>query len=85
MGLGQLATVYWSVPVLAKMDKCIVHHSQEPQAVLAHGTQSPIHGEVEVGVIVQLHLKRSHKNVTNPISIAQKVNTGICIKASSSK
>jgi hypothetical protein len=36
--------------------------------MLARGTLSPILGEVEVGVIVQLHLKRKHKNVTNPIS-----------------
>jgi hypothetical protein len=71
--------------VVAKTDKCVVWHSREPWAVLAHGTQSPILGEVEVGVIVQLYLKRRHKNVINPISIAQKVNTEICIKASNSK
>jgi hypothetical protein len=53
--------------------------------MLAHGTQSPILGEVEVGAIIQLHLKRRHQNVTNPISIAQKVNTEICIKANSNK
>jgi hypothetical protein len=48
--------------------------------MLAHGTQSSIFGEVEVGVIVQLHRKRKHKNVTQPITKAQKVNTEICIK-----
>jgi hypothetical protein len=48
--------------------------------MLAHGTQSPILGEVEVGVIVQLHLKRRHKNVTHPITKAQKANTEIYIK-----
>jgi hypothetical protein len=53
--------------------------------MLAHGTQSPIIGEVEVGVIVQLHLKRRHKNVTNSMPIAQKANTEICIKANNSK
>jgi hypothetical protein len=40
---------------------------------------------VEVWVIIQLHLKCRHKNVTNPISIARKVNTENYIKASSSK
>jgi hypothetical protein len=30
------------------------------------------------------HLKCRHQNVTNPISIAQKVNTEICIKVNSS-
>jgi hypothetical protein len=53
--------------------------------MLARGTQSPILGEVEVGVIVQFHLKRRHKNVTNPIPIAQKANTEICIKVNSSQ
>jgi hypothetical protein len=43
--------------------------------MLARGAQSPIIGEVEVGVTVQLHLKRRHKNVTHPITKAQKVNT----------
>jgi hypothetical protein len=64
-----------------------VHHIAllESRAMLAHGTQSPILGEVEVGAIIQLHLKRRHQNVTNPISIAQKVNTEICIKANSNK
>jgi hypothetical protein len=35
--------------------------------MLTRGTQCPILSEVKVGVIVQLHLKRKHKNVTNPI------------------
>jgi hypothetical protein len=39
--------------------------------MLARGTQSPIVGEVEVGVIAQLHLKHRHKNVTNPMPVAQ--------------
>jgi hypothetical protein len=48
--------------------------------MLARGTQPPVLGEVEVGVIVQIHLKRRHKNVTNPTTKAQKANTAICIK-----
>jgi hypothetical protein len=48
--------------------------------MLTRGTQCPILGEVEVGVIIQLHLKHRHKNVTNPITKAQKANTEICIK-----
>jgi hypothetical protein len=62
------------------MDECVIKHYQKPQAMLAHGTWSPILGEVKVGVIVQLHLKLRHKNVTNPITNAQKANTKICIK-----
>jgi hypothetical protein len=53
--------------------------------VLARGTQSPILSKVEVWVIIQLHQKRRHQNVTNPISTTQKVNTEICIKANISK
>jgi hypothetical protein len=40
--------------------------------MLAHGTQPPVLDEVKVGVIVQLYLKRRHKNVTNPMTKAQK-------------
>jgi hypothetical protein len=53
--------------------------------MLALGTQSPILGEVKVGVIIQLHLKHRHKNVTNLISKVQKANTEICIKVNSTK
>jgi hypothetical protein len=53
--------------------------------MLACGTQSPIVGKVEVGVIIQLHLKHIHKNVTNLMPIAQKVNIEICIKMNNSK
>jgi hypothetical protein len=53
--------------------------------MLARGTLSLVLGEVDVGVIIQLHLKCKHKNVTNPISIAQKANTEICMKVNSSK
>jgi ABC-type proline/glycine betaine transport system substrate-binding protein len=57
-----------------KRDECIVYHSWEPQAMLARGTQPPILGEVEVGVIIQLHLKRRHKKkyVTNPTTKSAK-------------
>jgi hypothetical protein len=61
VGHGQSAMVDRSIPVVAKMDECVIYHSQKPRAVLARGTQSAILGEVEVGVIVQLHLKCRHK------------------------
>jgi hypothetical protein len=48
--------------------------------MLARGTQSPVLGEVKVGVIVQLLLKHRYKNVTHPITKAQKENTEIYIK-----
>jgi ABC-type proline/glycine betaine transport system substrate-binding protein len=68
-----------------KRDECIVYHSWEPQAMLAHGTQPPILGEVEVGVIIQLHLKCRHKNVTNPIIKSSKSIYRNLYKVNSSK
>ncbi len=41
--------------------------------------------EVELGVIVQFHLKCRHQNVTNPISVARQENTELCIIVNSSK
>jgi hypothetical protein len=82
---GQSATVERNVAVVAEMEEYVLQHPQEPRSMLARGTQSPILDEVEVGVIVQLHLKCRHKNVTNPISKAPKTNIEICIKANSSK
>jgi hypothetical protein len=53
--------------------------------MLTRETQSPIIGEVEVGIIIQLHQKRRHKNVTNPMPITQYANTEIYIKVNGSK
>jgi hypothetical protein len=36
------------------------------KAVLAHGTKALILGEGEVGVVVHVHLKNNHGNITNP-------------------
>jgi hypothetical protein len=74
-----------SVPIGTKADECVVQHSREPRAMQARGTQFPILSEVKVRVIVWLHLKHRHNNVTNPLSNVQKENRGICIKANSSK
>jgi hypothetical protein len=60
VGHGQSAMIDRSVPVIAKTDMCIIQHSREPRVVLACGTHSPIHGEVEVWVIIQLQLKHKH-------------------------
>jgi hypothetical protein len=59
--------VYQSVPVVTKVDECVLQHSREPRAIQACGTQSPILGEVKVREIIQLHLKYRHNNVTNPL------------------
>jgi hypothetical protein len=53
--------------------------------MLAHGTQPLVLGEVKVGVIIQLHLKRKHKNVTNPIVKSSKSKYRNLYKVNSSK
>jgi hypothetical protein len=85
MNPGKSTTVDHSVPIVTKADECVVLHSQEPRETQACGIQSPILGEVEVRVIIRLHLKCRHNDVTNPLSIAQRTNTEICIKANNSK
>jgi hypothetical protein len=54
---GQAAAVDRNIPTVAEVNDCIIEHSQEPWAMLARGTQSPILGEEEVGVVVHVHLK----------------------------
>jgi hypothetical protein len=44
-------------PIIAEIEECVVEHSWKPQALLAHGIKSPILGEEEVVVVVQVHLK----------------------------
>jgi hypothetical protein len=38
--------------VVAEMEECVVKHLQEPWAMLACGTKSPVLDEEEVGVVV---------------------------------
>jgi hypothetical protein len=82
---GQSTTVDQSVLVITKADECVIQHSWEPRAMQVRETQSPILGEVKVRVIIRLHMKHIHNNVTNPLSNAHKANTDFCIKVNSSK
>jgi hypothetical protein len=34
--------------------------------MLAYGTQPPILSDGDVGVVVHVHLKHNHENITNP-------------------
>jgi hypothetical protein len=54
---GQAATVDRNFPAVAKANESVVEHLQELRAMLAHGTQSPVLGEEEVGVVVHVQLK----------------------------
>jgi hypothetical protein len=53
--------------------------------MLAHRTEPPVLGEVEAGVIIHLHLKHRHKNVTNPIIKSSKSKCRNLHKANNSK
>jgi hypothetical protein len=53
--------------------------------MLAHETKSPVLGEEEVGVVIQVHLKTQPQKVTDPKMIHLKKRAEICIKANSSK
>jgi hypothetical protein len=57
MGHRHAAAVDRSVPVVAELAECVVHHSQETRAMLAHGAKAPIHSDGDVGVVVHLNLK----------------------------
>jgi hypothetical protein len=57
IGHRQAAGVDRDFPVIAEMEECIVKHSWKPRSMLAHGTKSPVLGEEEVGVVIQVHLK----------------------------
>jgi hypothetical protein len=57
MGHRHATAVDRSVPVVAELAECVVHHSWEPQAVLACGAKAPILSNGDVGVVVHVHLK----------------------------
>jgi hypothetical protein len=63
---GQVAVVDSNFPAITEANECIVEHSREPRAMLTHGTQSLILGEEDVGVVIHVHLKYNHENITNP-------------------
>jgi hypothetical protein len=57
MGGRRATAVERVIPVVAETTECIIQHLWKPRAVLAHGNNSPILGEGEVGVVVHVHLK----------------------------
>jgi hypothetical protein len=57
MGHRHATAVDRSVPVVAELVECIVQHSWEPRAMLAHGAKAPILSNDDVGVVVHVHLK----------------------------
>jgi hypothetical protein len=45
------------VPIVAKVEKRVIKHSQKPWAMLAHVTQPPILSDGDVGILAHVHLK----------------------------
>jgi hypothetical protein len=86
IGHRKAAVVDRDFPVIAEMEECVVEHSPETRAMLAHRTKPPILGEEEVGVVIQAHLKTQPQKHYWPQTIhLEKIETEICIKANSSK
>jgi hypothetical protein len=63
-----------NVPIIAELEECVVQHSREPRAMLARGTKAPILNDGDMGVVIHVHLKYKHKNITNPKVIISEKN-----------
>jgi hypothetical protein len=57
MGHRHVAMVDRNIPVVAELAECVVQHSWEPRAILAHGAKAPILSDGDVRVVVHVHLK----------------------------
>jgi hypothetical protein len=66
MRLKGAATIEGDRPVVVKAEQCIPTRSWKPRAVLASGTKTSIITKRAVGVIIHVHLRNSHENITNP-------------------
>jgi hypothetical protein len=76
MGHRHATAVDRDVPVVAELAECVVQHSWEPRVMLARGAKAPIQSDGDMGVVVHVHLKHNHENITNPkVIISEKLNT----------
>jgi hypothetical protein len=57
MGHRHVIAVDRNNPVVAELEECVVQHSWEPRAMLAHGAKAPILGDGDVEVVIYVHLK----------------------------
>jgi hypothetical protein len=57
MPLKRSAAVEGNNPIIAEVNECIPKQSQEPRAVLAHGTKIQILIVGVVGLVIHVHLK----------------------------
>jgi hypothetical protein len=58
MGHRHPTAVDKNIPIVAKLEECVVQHSREPRAMLARGAKAPILIDGDVGVLVHVHLKK---------------------------
>jgi hypothetical protein len=69
------------VPIVAKVEKHVIKHSQKPWAMLAHVTQPPILSDGDVGILAHVHLKtQPWKAILSPKLITIERNAEFCIK-----
>jgi hypothetical protein len=85
MGLKGTATVDGDRPIRAESNDSDQEFLWKPRVVSARGTEVSILAEGAVGVIIHVHLKNGHENVTNPKIISAKVKTKNCNRANNSK
>jgi hypothetical protein len=50
-------TVDRNIPVVAELEECVVPHSREPRAMLAHGIKAPFLSNRDVGALIHVQLK----------------------------
>jgi hypothetical protein len=66
VALTGMVVVNWDQPVLVESDESAQDLSWEPWVVSARGPEEAILVESTVGVVIYVHLKNSHENITNP-------------------
>jgi hypothetical protein len=57
MGHRHATVVDRSIPVVAELAECVIQHSRESRAMVAHGAKAPILSDGDLGVVVHVHLK----------------------------
>jgi hypothetical protein len=81
VGLKGTAVVAGDWPIVAKLNESAQEHSWEPRAVSTRGPEEAILAKCTVGVVIHVHVKNNHKNITN----AKVVHSGNLIQKTAIK
>jgi hypothetical protein len=65
MGLKGAAMIEGDRLIVVEAEECIPTRSWKPRTVLARGTKTSIIAKGTVGVIIHVHLRNCHENITN--------------------